>query len=89
MKVTDKQIADHAGRSPQVISAMKKSYPKQYELLKAGVYCIENGVLNTKEYKNMNWEEILKAQENLTSILLSTAEELKTINLSIADGIDQ
>jgi len=36
MKITDKKIAELANRTPQVINAMKKRYPKQYELLKLG-----------------------------------------------------
>lgn len=84
MKITDKQIADITGRSPQVISAMKKSYPSQYEVLKVGAYAILHNLISSKSFSEMTIDELLEEQKHALNIgrhALDNIEKLQKIIL--------
>ena len=84
-KITDKQIAEASCRSPQVISAMKRSYPEQYDLLKVGTYCVKNGIVSDKDFDEMNINELIDAQDKLIELVRSAIGDLEVVSDFIAD----
>ncbi len=86
--MTDRRIAELAGRSPQVISSMKKRYPMQYELLRVGAIEKENPTLQpVKNYSELEEGELYEEIINLTEWIDAYAEQIREASDILADRI--
>jgi len=85
--MTDRRIAELAGRSPQVISSMKKRYPMQYELLRIGAIEKENSSIPAKNYSELEEEELHREIIRLAERIDTYSDKIRIASDFLADRI--